>query len=473
MASRIHAFTIAAVALLAAGCALNDPPDAKAIKAESMAKVDVPVTWKAVPPVAGIVADNWLATFQDDPLTAAVNEAIASNPDMRAGAARVEQAQLYAKLAGAKLYPSVDVIAKGGTKLTSDSSGLQGGWLMLSWELDIWGRVRYGRAAAAADAMSAAADYEYARQSLAAMVAKSWFLATEATLQAELARKTVADQEALVRLAESRAQVGAGNSEDIYVSRASVATYQDALRQIELARDSAIRALELLLGHYPAAIATIDNTLPAQPPPVPAGLPSELLERRPDVVAAERRVAAAFNRVGEAKAARLPAIALTSGVSAITSDLIVLKDHDNPVWSLGANLLAPIYKGGALKTTVEIKTSGQKEAVAAYASIGLRAFGEVENALAAELAAHDRELLLTQALADNQRAFEIVQTQYRIGTTDMRSVTQRQLAVNASQSALILMQTEQRIQRVNLHLALGGSFTVRPASTTPQGPPPK
>src|SRR5437870_1116118 len=131
-------FTTAAIALLAAGCALNDPPDAKAIKTESMAKVDVPVTWKAVPPVAGIVADNWLATFQDDQLTAAVNEAIASNPDMRVGAARVQQAELYAKLAGAKLYPSVDVIAKGGTKLTSDSSGLQGGWLMLSWEIDIW-----------------------------------------------------------------------------------------------------------------------------------------------------------------------------------------------------------------------------------------------------------------------------------------------------------------------------------------------
>ena len=126
------------------------------------------------------------------------------------------------------------------------------------------------------------------------------------------------------------------------------------------------------------------------------------------------------------------------------------------------NLLAPIYKGGALKTQVEIKTAGQKQAIADYASIGLRAFGEVENALAAELAARDRERILTQALADNQRAFEIVQTQYRVGSTDMRSVTQRQLAVNASQSALIQMQTEQRIQRVNLHLALGGSFTVRP-----------
>ncbi len=450
-----------AAALLMTACALNSPPDANAIKKEGMPNVDVPVTWKAVPPVAGIVADNWLATFQDDPLVAAVNEAIVNNPDLKVGAARVDQALLYAKLAGAKLYPSVDVIARGGTKLSGDSSGLQGGWLLMSWEIDIWGRVRYGRAAAAADAMSSQADYEYARQSMAALVAKSWFLATEASLQAELARKTIADSEALVRLAESRVQVGAGNEEEVYVARASVGTYQDALRQIEFARETAIRALELLIGHYPAGVAAIENRLPGQPPPVPAGLPSELLERRPDVIAAERRVAAAFNRVGEAKAARLPAISLTSGLSAISSDLIVLKDHDNPVWSLGANLVAPLYKGGALKTQVAIKTAEQKQAVAAYASIGLRAFGEVEGALAAEVAARDRERILTETLADNQRAYDVVQTQFRVGSTDLRYVTQRQLTLNAAQSALIQVQTEQRVQRVNLHLALGGSFEAR------------
>ncbi len=452
---------VCAAALLLAACALKTPPDTNAIKSESMPKVDVPAAWKAGTVAAGTVNDNWLASFQDQPLTAAVNEAIANNPDLRVGATRVDEAALYAKLAGAKMYPSVDLMARGGSKLGSDSSGLQGGWLMLSWELDIWGRVRYGRAAAAADAQSAQADFAYARESLAANVAKAWFMATEATLQADLARRTVQELEQLVRLAQARSQTGAGNDEDVYVARASLGTYQDALRQIELGRDNAIRGLELLMGHYPAAAASTDARLPGQPPPVPGGLPSELLERRPDVIAAERRVAAAFNRVGEAKAARLPAISLTSGLSAISSDLIVLKEHDNPVWSLGANLVAPLYKGGALKTQVEIKTTEQKQAVATYASVGVRAFGEVESALSAELAAHDREQILTQTLADNQRAYDIVQTQFRVGSTDMRFVTQRQLALNATESALIHVQTEQRVQRVNLHLALGGSFEVR------------
>ena len=442
---------------LTPGCALKTPPDAAAIKAEGMPAVDIPPTWVAQGG-QGAVSDNWLATFGDDQLTAAVAEAIRHNADLSVGAARVEQALLYAKLAGAKLYPSVDLLARGGGKMSGDNSGLQGGVLSATWEIDLWGRVRYGRAAAAADAASAEADFAFARQSIAALVARSWFLATEAGLQAEVARAAIRDGEELVRLAETRTKVGVGNDEDVFVARATLGTYRDTLREIELAREQAVRALEILLGRYPKAAAAVSPQLPGQPEAVPAGLPSQLLERRPDVVAAERRVAAAFNRVGEAKAARLPAIALTGGVSSISSDLFLLQNRDNPIWSLGANLLAPIYRGGALRTQVEIRTAEQKQAVASYAAIGQRAFNEVESALAAEFAARDRERILAGTLSDNQRALDIVRTQFKVGSTDLRFVTQRQLALNATRSALIRVQTEQRVQRVNLHLALGGSF---------------
>ena len=444
--------------LLASGCILKNPPDAAAIKSEGMATVDVPAGWTARGEGRGDVTGNWLASFGDEALTAAVVEALAHNTDLRVAATRVEQATLYARLAGAKLYPSVDLLGRGGGKMSGDNSGLQGGALTLSWELDIWGRVRAGRAAAAADAASAQADFEYARQSLAAAVAKSWFLATEAGLQAEFARATIRDGEALVKLAEDRTRVGVGSDEEVYVARANVGTTRDNLRQIEFAREQAIRALEILLGRYPAAAAAVNPQLPGQPEAIPAGLPSQLLERRPDVVAAERRVAAAFYRVHEAKAARLPAIALTTGVSSISSELFVLQDRDNPIWSFGANLVMPVFRGGALKTQVDIRTTEQKQAVASYAAVGLRAFGEVEHALSAEIAAREREQLLAATLSDNRRAFEIVQTQFKVGSTDLRFVTQRQLALNATQSAVLRMQAEQRVQRVNLHLALGGSF---------------
>lgn len=461
------------VAAAAAGCALKDPPDPAAIKAEAMPATDAPAKWMLAGD-AGSVRDNWLATFREDALAAAVGEALRYNADLRVASARVEQAFLYARLAGAKLYPSVDLLARGGGKLSGDNSGLQGALLSMTWEIDLWGRVRYGRAAAAADAMAAELDYEFARQSLAATVARTWFLAAEAALQADVARGTIRDGAELVRLAEARARIGVGNDEEVFVARATLGGYRDTLRQIELARENAVRALEILLGRYPAADFAAARQLPRQPDAVPAGLPSQLLERRPDVVAAERRVAAAFNRVHEARAARLPAIALTSGVSRISSELFVLQGRDNPVWSLGANLLAPIFQGGALQRQVEIRTAEQAQAVAAYAAVGLRAFGEVEGALSAEIAAREREVILAETLAHNQRALGVVRTQFKVGSTDLRFVSQRQIAWYATNSALVRVQAEQLVQRVNLHLALGGSFEVRPAAEErpPQSPPP-
>jgi multidrug efflux system outer membrane protein len=469
-ASISASFVAGLMATLVAGCALKAPPDAAAVKEQALPALQVPAAW-TMPGASGtMAADNWLATFQDAQLTAAVVEAIAHNADLRVGAARVEQAQLHAKLAGAKLYPSVDLLARGGGKLSGDGSGIQGGVLSATWELDLWGRVRYGRAASAAQAASAQADFEYARQSIAALVAKSWILATEAALQADATRETIRASQELVRLADDRLRIGAGNQEDVFIARAGVGSYRDVLRQLELSRTQAIRALEILLGRYPSSAAVISPQLPSFPGDVPTGLPSELLERRPDVIAAERRVAVAFNRVHEAKAARLPAIALTTGVSSISSELFVLKERDNPVWNLGANLLVPLYRGGALKTQVEIRTAEQEQAIAEYAVVGLRAFGEVEEALASEIAARERERILTEVLADYQQALGIVQAQFKVGSTDLRFVEQRQLALNATRSALIRAQAEQRVQRVNLHLALGGSFEPPPVPA-PVPPP--
>ena len=449
-------------AAMISGCVLKTAPDATAIKEQALPALQAPAEWSVAAPGVGAVVTGWLTAFNDEQLTAAVTEAIAHNADLRVGAARVEQAQLHAKLAGAKLWPAVDVLARGGGKLSGDGSGIQGGVLSATWEVDLWGRVRYGRAASAAQAAAAAADFEYARQSIAALVAKSWFLAIEASLQADAARETIRANEELVRLSDDRARIGVGNQADVYSARATVGSYRDLLRQLELARNEAIRALELMLGRYPAGAAATSLQLPSYPGAVPAGLPSELLERRPDVVAAERRVAAAFNRIHEAKAARLPVISLTTGLSAISSDLFLLKDHDNPVWNAGASLLAPLFRGGALRTQVEIRTAEQKQAIAEYAVIGLRAFGEVEAALAAEFAARDREQILAEAFFNNEQALTMVQTQFKIGSTDLRFVEQRHLALSSTRSGLIRVQAEQRIQRVNLHLALGGSFEVPP-----------
>jgi outer membrane protein TolC len=176
------------------------------------------------------------------------------------------------------------------------------------------------------------------------------------------------------------------------------------------------------------------------------------------VVAAERRVAAAFYRVEEAKAARLPRISLTAAVTSISSELFVLKQRDNPIWSAGASLTAPLYLGGQLQGQIEVRTAEQQQALAEYGRVGARAFGEVENALSSAFALQEREAILTQAVADNARALELANVRYRVGVGDLRAVAQQSLALQAARTALLRVQAERLVQRVNLHLALGGGF---------------
>lgn len=468
-----------AAAVGLSGCALKTPPDPVELRKQALPNLQVPESWASQSALGGSVQQGWLASFNEPMLNLLVEEALAYNADLRVAGARVEQAAGYAKIAAAGMYPAVNLLARGGGKLSGDNSGLQGVALTASWELDVWGRVRYGRAAADAQYASALADFEYARQSLVALVAKTWFLAIEAKMQRRVAEESVQAAQQLVSLARDRERVGRGDAMDVANAQANLETYRDTQRQLELSYQQSVRALELLLGRYPAAQIDAPGALPILPPPIPAGLPSELLERRPDVIAAERRVAAAFNRTGEAQAARLPRIALTAGVNTISSDLFVLQERDNPVWSAGASLIAPIYQGGALQAQVEIRSAEQKQAVADYARVALRAFGEVENALASEIAAREREQILLRAASENGRAVELAKVAFEVGSIDLRPVQQQQLALFATRSALVRVQSEQRAQRVNLHLALGGGWADvvarsgrEPSSTSPAAPAP-
>jgi len=447
----------AALAATLAGCALNPSAATGELQKQALPHTTVPAAWKAGGEMAAPVADRWLASFNDPALSALVDEALIYNADLQVAAARVEQAAGYVKVASASLLPSVGVVGVTGGK-SGGGGGLEGIFLNASLELDVWGRVRYGRAAAEAQSAAATADYAYARQSLAAMVAKSWFVAIEAGLQRAIAQDAVRSSDALLSVAQERLRVGNGNEQAVAEARANSGTYRDRLREIEQAREQALRALELLLGRYPAAEIAVAEHLSPIPPPVPVGMPSQLLERRPDVIAAERRVAAAFDRVGEARAAQLPHISLTAGGSSVSSELLVLKETSNPVWSFGANLIAPLYQGGALRAQVEIRSAEQKQAVAEYARAGQRAFGEVENALAAENALRDREVILAATNRDSQRALELTQIQYRVGTVDLRAVEQNQLTLYSARISLLRVQTERLAQRVNLYLALGGGF---------------
>jgi outer membrane protein TolC len=284
----------------------------------------------------------------------------------------MRQAAEYLVQARAPLFPSVGIGGTGGLKASGGggdpSSALQGVVAAASWELDLWGRVRYGKKAAAEDNVSAQADYEFARQSIAASVAKAWFTAIQLTQQARLAGEMVGSSGELAKLAGDRERVGAGSDVDTAVARANLHNLEDARAQAEYGRDQALRALELLLGRYPrrrdrrqrglrrgAADAAGGRAA------VDAGAPARRDRRR----AARGRRLRSHRR---AKAAMLPQITLNLNFGAFESDILELKeDFENPSGGAGARLLAPIYMGGRLKANVHIRTLQQEEAVANYA----------------------------------------------------------------------------------------------------------
>lgn len=459
-APRLRCALCAALVLLAAGCQTQPPPPGAEIQKQALAGLALPDSWKAEGEAAPI-ADYWLRTFDDSQLDALIAEAIERNPDLRVAATRVEQAGQYVNLAKAALLPSINLFGSGGVNM-GGGDALQILSLGISWEIDLWGRLRYARNAAEETYASSQADFEFGRQSLAAATARGWFSASETLLQQRIADDMVKSAQQLLELAERRQQVGIGNEQDVAVARASLGSFEDNAKQIRLAHTQALRALEVLLGRYPAAELKARQDLTALPGPVPVGMPLAMLERRPDLIAGERRVAAAFDRVGEAKAAQLPTLSLNASISALSSDILEFRDDfDSPTGGAGARLLAPLYQGGALTTQVEIKTLQQKEALADYARIALKAISDVENALAAAANLAEREQVLQKALRDNQRALELTQTRYEVGQSDLRTVRQQQLEVYAAQLALLRVQSEQLAQRVNLHLALGGSFEKR------------
>lgn len=441
------------------GCALNNPPEHNDLVKQSLGNVAMPAQWGSGVSTSSPVTGAWIKTLNEPPLDLLIEDTLVHNVDLRIAATRVEQAEAALKIAGATLLPAVDALGRRSHKIKGGgSTDLSGVFVNASWELDLWGRVRYGQRAAAGQYYAAQADYEFARLSLAAMVARSWFVAAESALQRRLAQDMLVSAERLAELVKMRVLVGSASEMEAARADADVQSYRISLRQVDLAHEQALRALEILAGRYPAATLKAAETLPAFPSRVAAGIPSELLERRPDIIAAERRVAVAFDRVEEAKAARLPRINLLAGIARITGSPFVLENRDNPSASAGVGFTAPIFSGGALQGQVDVRTAEQKRAVAEYTSIGLKAFQEVESALANEAALNDRYAALEQLVRDNERALKFAEIQYRVGKIDSSEVQNEQLKLYSARVQLTSAQAERLTQRVNLHLALGGNF---------------
>jgi len=253
---------------------------------------------------------------------------------------------------------------------------------------------------------------------------------------------------------------------DVAEADANLRTAENTLHTFQGQYSEARRTLELLLGRYPAAELTVAQDFCPLPPTIQAGLPSALLERRPDLVSAENEVLAAFRLQEAAKLALLPNIAFTLDGGHLSDGLISLL-RLNP-WMLHGfiGMDVPIYTGGRLKAQIQIATAQQVEVIARYGSVTLRAFYEVEVALTNEALLAQRLQNEERALADYSEAVRIARIRYVAGAMDMLSVLQLQERQIFSQSKVIQLRNTQLANRINLHLALGGSFDAAPATTT-------
>ena len=232
-------------------------------------------------------------------------------------------------------------------------------------------------------------------------------------------------------------------------------------------QDTTTRDTRNVVGEFFSGQYDINNVLnsPICTGPVPAGIPMDVLNRRPDMVAAERRVAAAFDRVGEARASMLPTLSLSAGYGRISNEAVQMRDDlEQTTASTAATTVIPLYTGGALTAQVAVRTAEQKAAVADYARRALLALGEVEDALNADRVLGERERILGDAAAASRDATRLEQDAYRVGKSDLRAVNQRQLAQWSAEVALLHVRRERLARRVDLHLALGGNFGEPPAT---------
>lgn len=394
-------------------------------------------------------------------MSAIVDEAVSRNWSLAGAEQRLEQARLLAARAGSTLGPIVDGIAGVGWSDAGRGTGNQTSLRLgvaAQWELDAWGRVRAAQRGTEADAQAVAADVAGLRQAIGAQAAQSWTLLTVARQQVGVDEDLLAIRERTLRVSEARLRAGVAQPLDVSIARADVKDSESLLRGSRQALQDARRSLEVLMGRYPAAEIDVALELPRLPEHVPVGLPSELLERRPDILAADQRVAAAFYRTTEAKAARLPRLALTGEFGTASSQMRDVLNPENIAWNLGTNLIAPLIDGGQREIDVEIAQSQQREALAAYVETAIRAFSEVEAALSTEATFAGQQGDLERSVAELTKARDAAELRYRRGLLSIFDLTQVEARLFAARRDLVSVRGARIVQRIELHRALGGSF---------------
>lgn len=466
---RIQAAALA-LAMLASGCAAVGPnykrPElappqqyrglaAPSATAESMA--DVP----------------WWQVFQDPALQTLIREGIANNLDLKSASARVAESRALAGIAKSYLYPDVGVgfgvsgeqkSRVGDPTLTKEAvpDRTYNNWALngsLSWEIDLFGRLRRGKEAAFAQYLATEEGRRAVLVTLVGDIAATYFYLRELDLQLEIARRTVKVNEDTVVYYTLRLQGGVSNRLEVDQAKANRAVTASAIPDIERQIAIAENALSVLLGRPPGAIArghALDDR--DVPPKVPAGLPAQLLERRPDVVQAEQLLVAANANIGAARALFYPTISLTGSAGVVSSSLSDFLSVDSMVWSLGAGLFQPLFNGGRIKRNYEAALARFDLALAQYQKAALSGYREVADSLVTIEKAAQRRVEIESGVDALRDAVQLSRARYDTGLSSYIEVLLADQQLFVQEIQLAQARGEQLRSFAQLYRVLGGGW---------------
>jgi multidrug efflux system outer membrane protein len=414
----------------------------------------------------------WFQVFEDPTLQALIREAIGTNLDLKVAVARVEEARARAGIAKSYLYPQIDGVAAYNARQASNTPLLSGQnqgettnqstvfGFQLSWELDLFGRIRRQHEAATALMLASEMGRRGVLITLIGDVASNYFLLRELDLQLYVARDTLRLNDETVTYFRDRLQGGVSNRLELDRAQANRAQTAASIPEIEQRAAVVENALSLLLGRPPGPITRerLGDQEQQLPPPIPAGLPAQLLERRPDVGEAEQQLVAANADIGAAKALFFPTISLTGFLGGVSGDLSKFLGGDGAVWAAGAGLLQPIFQGGRLRRNLEAMQARFDGALAEYQKSALNGYREVANALVTIQKLAEIRAQQVQGVVALQDASDLARARYDSGLASYIEILTADEALFARQILLAQTRGSELRARAELYRALGGGW---------------
>ncbi len=472
-----HALAIFAVPVLFLASCTTVGPDYErpatvaTVAADTWADVDpnAPAgSWQPADPKDAIPRGEWWRVFGDPGLDALQERVVANNQDLKAALARLEQAEAITRSARADLFPDVTLDPAFTRTKYSPNAGLAFPVntvsdtrvpLNLSYEFDLWGRIRRTIEASQHDAEALTAAFETLRLQLHAEVAAAWFATRALDVEEAVLQRSVDLRREVVGLIRSRVEAGNSNELDLARTETELATAEADLAEVARRRGQLRTALAVLVGEpassFPLVTTPWEET---EPPAIPAGLPSELLERRPDVAQAERDLAARNARIGVAEAAYFPELTLTAFAGVESGEIDDLFDWSSRIWGIGPTLSLPIFKGGELDAERDRARAAWEEGVANYRQQVLIAFKEVQDALTSTRRYAEQSAAQERAVASARRARDLSVTRFEAGFVSFLDVIDGERTALAAERSAALLRGARFVTAVQLVKALGGGW---------------